>query len=321
MVSILVWGLAVGRGIYQQRLWGNGANGAKRLPHEWEYVGLRLFAFFVLTDALRAWDLCFATDAQLTDGACRSTLGLIPLWLRALAWWARDMTLLVGLAYFLDFTSGWTHAVIGHDVPKDLRLITRIGVPSVCVGMSVCAAGLVMSNRAIWMFCLVGWVAVLNLGTVTVAVQLLFRVLPNVEATLRARKLTVTTEAQLLLLQVRVVSIGMLVMAAAVFAGFLPICAMRLREGALQWSLVPWRVPGECIGSVRFPTLSSLPETVTPNPVPEAVELMIGWALLVGCVLSACGCDSGIATSSQGFVGRIELGAALLRGQVDQKQE
>jgi len=232
----------------------------------------------------------------------------MPLWLRAGAWWLRDMVMLAALAHFLDFTLGWTHAVVGREVPKALKVITRVGVPLQCVGMSACALGLVMSNRAAWMFVLVAWVALLNVTCSVIAWQLLRHILPEVRERLPAGS---AAEASVLILEAKVVAVAMLVMAVAVFVGFLPLCASRLMDGALHWPLVPSQGLGESILGVRFPPLAQLPEAVTPNPGPEMVELLIGWGLLASALLSAKGC----AVEEQppgAYIGRQQLGAVLL---------
>jgi len=304
MISAPVWLLCVARGFLRQRVHD------KVVPQEWEFIGLRLFAFYAMTDLVRAVDLCFATDAHMTDGACRSTWGLLPLSIRVVLWWARDITMLVSLAFFLDFTVGWTHTLLNRHPPSWLAAITRVGVPSICIGMSGCAVGLVMTNRAVWIFGLIAWVALLNIGTAAIGWKLLWSILPDVRRHLGG---VARPEADMLVFQARVVAVGMLVLAAAIFAGFLPIFALRLREGAVSWPMVPSRPLGVYIGDTHFSALSSMPVGVTPNPGPECVEMMIGWALLFGCVLSAKGC-SGMQTSACGYVTRRELGVALLKG-------
>ena len=248
-------------------------------------------------------DLCFATDAQLTDGICRSAWGIQPLWQRAMAWWARDMVMLLGLAYFLDFSMRWTHSALGVQVPRAELNCLRTVVAIVMLEMSLCAIGLLASNSFAWMFGLLIGVIGMNAVATFFAKRLLWDLLPSVQ------KLHATTAAGVIA-EAQLASMGIVCLAVAVLGVFLPLSFLRLLDGALTWRLIPHLPHGSWIGSTVFPVLTSVPAEVLPNPAVEAVELSIGWAFSIVVLLSG-GCH--LERPRAGFVSPESLGTSMAK--------
>jgi len=295
LMSPPIWLLACASEARAQRL--------RKVPHAWEHVRVRLFALYASLDIIRSLDLCFATDAQLTDGICRSVWGSQLLWLRALAWWARDMIMLMGLAYFLDFSLSWLHAALGQQAPRQRLLRLKLAVAAVMAEMSFCAVQLLLSNRFAWMFALVLGVVGLNMVSGTVAWQVL-SLLPRVSSSGSNCMAPLIWEA-------RLASKSILGLAALVLGVFLPLCFTRLLDGALGWSLIPSLPQGSWIGHTQFPVMETMgkeaPE-VMPNPAVEAVELCIGWSFCLG-ILASKGCD--LERPASGYIPAVDLGRSL----------
>lgn len=286
---------------------------SRKLPTAFQYMSVRIFLFYVVMDSLRIIDLCFATDAQFTDGICRSIWSVQPLWLRALAWWARDMAMLGGLACLLQFALQWTHTALGRPLPHRKLFWLRLAIGLVMLEMSVCAACLLASNRFIWMFGLLLGVIGMNFVSSSISADLLWTILPEVRQKL-GKGAEVGTLASAVISQATLVSWTSLALAAVVLGVFLPLSFTRLLDGALEWSLIPGVPQGKWIGNSYFPQLSRMPSdapTVMPNPAIELVELTIGWFLCTSMLMSP-GCGY-VERPPCGYIAAKDLGAMFER--------
>eukprot|EP00441_Pelagodinium_beii_P008317 CAMPEP_0197705070 /NCGR_PEP_ID=MMETSP1338-20131121/126257_1 /TAXON_ID=43686 ORGANISM="Pelagodinium beii, Strain RCC1491" /NCGR_SAMPLE_ID=MMETSP1338 /ASSEMBLY_ACC=CAM_ASM_000754 /LENGTH=225 /DNA_ID=CAMNT_0043288975 /DNA_START=457 /DNA_END=1134 /DNA_ORIENTATION=+ len=216
--------------------------------------------------------------------------------------------MLVALARFLNFTLQWMHGALGQE-PKGQIYWLNLAVGLVMAEMSLCTAGLVASNSCAWIFGLIVGVMGLNAIAASIAWQVLFGLLPKLQAQLPG--LRIGGQLSFLATEVIFASWAILGLAVLVLGVFLPLSYARLRDGAFAWSLIPGIPLGTWIGNTSFPTLSTMAidaADVLPNPVLEAVELCIGWTLCIGLILS----DScNLAPPSGGVVSAAAIGRAL----------
>lgn len=255
--------------------------------------------------------MCFATDAQLTDGICRSVWGMQPLWLRASAWWLRDMVMLGGIAYLFDFTIHWAYASLDRKPQQLLLVWLRAGTLLVMLEMSICTVCLLMNNEFKWMYGILIGVIGLNAVSSSISIVLIWSILPDVKTKLRSA----TTDGMLcnsLVFEATFISKMILLLAVLVLGVFIPLSLTRLLDGAWGWSLVPGVPQGTWIGNTRFPPLARLPveaPSVLPNPAVEFVELALGWSLCVSMLVSR-GCGN-VDRPSCGYVAASDLGCLL----------
>lgn len=293
---------------------------------EWERVRTYLFILYAVFDQLRCMDLCFATDHQLADGACRSMWGMQPLWARAAAWWARDMTMLAAMGFFLQFTLRWTHAALGLQAPRVLLGRLRLLILAIAVGMSGCAFMLLASNRIAWIFGLLVLVVCLNATSCRAAWIILGRLSeigraprsPGPDPRLEALERVVVLESVAMCRT-------MLALALVVLGIFIPVSLPRLLDGGLRWPLVRGTAQGTWVGNTRFPALAALASEaphVLPNPCVEGAEFAIGWGMC-GCLLLLrlwAGRAEQPEKAVRGSLSAEELGAAV-RGMMARKAE
>lgn len=293
---------------------------------EMERARTCLFLLYAVFDQLRCVDLCFATDHQLADGACRSMWGMQPLWARAAAWWARDMTMLAGLGFFLQFTLRWTHAATGLQAPRILLGRLRLLILALALGMSGCALMLLASNRLAWIFGLLVLVVCLNATSCHAAWIILDR-LSEIRRVPRSPGPDPGLEAleRVVVLEAAVMCRTLLALALVVLGIFIPVSLPRLLDGGLRWPLVRGPAQGAWVGGTRFPALAALASEapgVLPNPCVEGAELAIGWGLCACLLLSRlrAGRAEKPARAAGRWLSAEELGAAV-RGMLARKAE
>jgi len=254
-------------------------------PTEWEFFGLRLFAVYAVMDALRNADSCIDSE----DGVCRSVWGTVPHGLRFFFWWVRDVASFAGVVKLLEFEMGWTHAVLGSDMPRGLKMTVRLATLSASVGMATCFIALSLTNRQSWQIATAFSVVPMNVALAEVNRRMLSKVLPSVN-----KLATCSDDSMIISLVGKTrVKLQLMLILNVTFACVFPlICAFKILGGAHSQRLVPGVELGFPIIDARPPLLVHIAyeaPTVLPIPLLEVLELSMGWMNLVICVLTSRG--------------------------------
>eukprot|EP00747_Dinoflagellata_sp_TGD_P099064 gnl/TRDRNA2_/TRDRNA2_167628_c0_seq7.p1 gnl/TRDRNA2_/TRDRNA2_167628_c0~~gnl/TRDRNA2_/TRDRNA2_167628_c0_seq7.p1 ORF type:complete len:303 (-),score=30.21 gnl/TRDRNA2_/TRDRNA2_167628_c0_seq7:13-921(-) len=221
-----------------------------RLPSEWDFFGVRFMAAYVLLDGLRGFDLCF----EGADGECQAVWGVCPLYLRMAAWFARDVCWPPG-TWIL-----WGSTLLA------------------ILALAFCMGSLLATNRQSWPAMSAIGLVLLNFPWTFLNLQLLFRVLPQIEmrsaGVISAQVVKARMGSKLIL----VANVVILVVFPAKI-----IYSLWWRDGHHR-RFIPAVDVGSWVGQSVCPSLVSQPEGVAVDLSLEMVELAIGWLQSAYCL-------------------------------------
>lgn len=241
------------------------------LRREGEFIGGILLSLYPLFDAIRGFDLCFDS----TDGICRSVWGIMPIWGRMLAWFMRDVTLLVPLIVFVDCTFSWTHAALGRPPPRAFLTAVRwTGIIAV-IGVAATFLGMISVNRQAYQSYTACFLLSLNLMWTLANARLLRDVFPALE------KLGV--EQMYRDIQDTRFQVHLMGLAGLLLIILFP-CMLYERlvlKGAYNLPVVPEFPLDTWVGAQVSPLISTLPSGIYLNPALEIIEVLIAWLVSV----------------------------------------
>jgi len=285
ITSVPLWLWACFRELHLQSQMAHSAEGKR--PTAWEYFAARFFLVYAIADAVRNADMAVEND----DAVYRSVWGIGTMGLRLAAWWIRDAACFSGVAVWLHFTVGWTHEALGHTLPRGLIFGLLTACLVVVLGLAICFYWVLATNRQAWIVASALTIVPLNVVMAVVNVRLLWSVFPTLQ---RLAKEASNTQAATIVFQSWSSAWVMLFFNISFLTIFPVICADKIRRGAYNQSVVMDFPFDTWVGGASLPTLAGLPEGVSTIPIPEVLELMLGWLNLITCVLAS----RGYATSS-----------------------
>lgn len=264
----------------------------RRIVSEWEYFGVRFLITYVFFDALRAFDQCFDSS----DGVWRAIWGVNPLSMRLAAWCARDACLLIALSFYLDFTVGWTHSLLGLPVPKRLCIPLWIMTFLAISNFAGCCIALTVTNRQSWPVFAGSSMIILNLSWMYVNASLLSKVFPNARAYVgfgascqngSAGTPDGTGIAKGVFAKAQFASRLILAANIGILVAFPSMIVERIWfDDAHAKPLIPSVGVANWAVFEVSPKLESIPSGVAVRPLLEILELCIGWMQCAYCAVA-----------------------------------